>query len=70
MAIAYFNAHMYAHKSPPAQQSGAASVVHRGGPKLDRPTIETCVSMEQWIMFTGRRRSEDRWEELGAERSL
>ena len=54
MAIAYFNAHMYAHKSPPAQQSGAASVVHRGGPKLDRPTIETGVSMEEWIMFTRR----------------
>ena len=54
VAIAYLNAHMYAHKSPPAQQQAAASIVHRGGPKLDRPTIETGVSMEEWIMFTRR----------------
>ena len=54
VAIAYLNAHMYAHKSPPAQQQSAASIGHRGGPKLDRPTIETGVSMEEWIMFTRR----------------
>ena len=54
VAIAYLNAHMYAHQSQPAQQQAAASVVHRGGPKLDRPTIETGVSMEDWIMFTRR----------------
>ena len=54
MAIAYLNAHMYAHMSPPAQQQPAASGVRRGGPKLDRPTIKTGVSMEEWIMFTRR----------------
>ena len=54
VAIAYLNAHMYAHMSPPAQQQSAASGVRRGGPKLDRPTIKTGVSMEEWIMFTRR----------------
>ena len=54
VAIAYLNAHMYAHQTPPAQQQAAASIIRRGGPKLDRPTIETGVSMEEWIMFTRR----------------
>ena len=54
VAIAYLNAHMYAHQRPSAQQQSAPSNVPRGGPKLDRPTIETGVSMEEWIMFTWR----------------
>ena len=54
VAIAYLNAHMYAHQTPPAQQQAAASIIRRGGPNLDRPTIETGISMEEWIMFTYR----------------
>ena len=54
VAITYLNAHMYAHQRPSAQQQSAPSNVPRGGPKLDRPTIETGVSMEEWIMFTRR----------------
>lgn len=52
VAIAYLNAHMYAHMQPTKQQP-AASVV-RSGPRLDRPTIETGVSMEEWNMFERR----------------
>ena len=55
VAIAYFNAHMYVHTQPPqASQSASTSVSHRNGPKLDRPMIETGVSMEEWIMFERR----------------
>ena len=54
VAIAYLNAHMYAHAPQPAQQQAVTSNVNRGGPKLDRPTIEPGVSMEEWTMFTRR----------------
>ena len=55
VAIAYLNAHMYAHMQPaPVPQPAAANVVRRSGPKLDRPTIETGVSMEEWNMFQRR----------------
>ena len=53
VAIAYLNAHMYAHAPQPAQQQAVTSV-NRGGPKLDRPTIEAGVSLEEWTMFTRR----------------
>ena len=54
VAIAYFNAHMYVHTHPPPTQPASTSVAHRNGPKLDRPTIETGVSMEEWNMFERR----------------
>ena len=54
VAIAYFNAHMYVHTHPPATRPASTSVAHRNGPKLDRPTIETGVSMEEWNMFERR----------------
>ena len=56
VAIAYLNAHMYAHQQPapaPAQVSAPAPV-RSNGPKLDRPSIEAGVSMEVWIMFKRR----------------
>ena len=55
VAIAYFNAHMLSHTHPsPAQQPTTTSVVRRSGPKLDRPTIESGASMEEWNLFMRR----------------
>ena len=54
VAIAYLNAHMYAHMQPLPTQQVATSVVRSSGPKLDRPTVQTGVSMEEWNMFTHR----------------
>lgn len=54
VAIAYLNAHMYAHMQPLPTQQVATSVVRSSGPKLDRPTVQTGVSMEEWNMFTRR----------------
>jgi len=53
VAIAYLNAHMHCHMQP-VPQPPIASTVRRSGPKLDRPTVETGVSMEEWNMFERR----------------
>ena len=59
VAIAYLNAHMYAHQQPRqapalATPSQPGNVIRGNGPKLDRPRIEAGVSMEDWIMFKRR----------------
>ena len=51
VAIAYFNAHMVVHTQPPRAD---ASVIRSIGLKLDRPAIETGISMEEWNMFKRR----------------
>jgi len=38
----------------PLSSNQLPSMYQVGGPKLDRPTMETGVSMEEWIMFTRR----------------
>ena len=55
VAIAYLEAYMYVHIHPtPAPHLASAGTIHRSGLKLDRPTIETGVSMEKWNTFERR----------------